>query len=84
MADRPQTPPDDGRVGRVDPPAMHEDKPHPDQGRPSTTTGDSTRATDADTGLGAESSTQKSSPLRMVMYAVLAVVVVLIVIGLFA
>lgn len=85
MADRPQTPPDDKqRTGRMEPPAMRENKPHPNQGRPSTSTGDSTRTTDAETGLGAENKGQKSNALRMVMYAVLAVVVVLIVVGLFA
>ncbi|MCA1941963.1 MAG: hypothetical protein LDL26_13290 [Caenispirillum bisanense] len=81
MADRSE----DTRLRGTEPPAMHESKPHPDQGRPSTTTGESTRATDSRTGLGADDRPpQKSNALRMVMLAVLAVVVVAIIVGLFA
>lgn len=84
MADRPQDPNADPRLRGTEPPAMREDKPHPNQGRPSTSTGDSTRATDARSGLGSDRKPQKSNALRMVMLAVLAVVVIAIIIGLFA
>ncbi|GAA0577914.1 hypothetical protein [Caenispirillum bisanense] len=85
MADRPHDPAaGDPQALRDAPIAAKETKPHPDMGRPSTTTGNTTRATDAATGLGAPGGGQKSGPLRMVMMAVLAVVAVLVIVGLFA
>lgn len=79
MAEHPNHPTAD------DPPiAPKESKPHPDMGRPSTTTGTTTRATDAVSGLGAPGGGQKSTPLRMIMMAVVAVVVVLVIAGVLA
>lgn len=79
MADRPKDTPET----RHDPTVPHETKPHPDRGRPSTTTGESTRATDSHTGLGSDKP-QKSSALRMVLLAALAIIIVVLIAGLFA
>lgn len=80
MADRPTEPKPQTETDRKVP---HETKPHPDQGRPSTSTGDSTRATEARTGLGSDTP-QKSNTLRMVLIGALVVLIVVIIVGLLA